>query len=133
MAEKTVAAVPSGQPVATGREGTRSQERHMLPPVDIYETPESLVLIADLPGVAKEDLDLRVDNNVLTLQGKPSHAASGEAIYREYELVNFFRQFELSEQVDQENIVADFKQGVLTLHLPKVEKPKPRQIEVTVS
>jgi HSP20 family protein len=133
MAEKTVAAVPSGQPVATGREGTRAQERHMLPPVDIYETSESLVLIADLPGVAKEDLDLRVDNNVLTLQGKASHAASGEAIYREYELVNFFRQFELSEQVDQENIAADFKQGVLTLHLPKVEKPKPRQIEVKVS
>jgi HSP20 family protein len=133
MAEKTVAAVPSGQPVATGRESTRAQERHMLPPVDIYETSESLVLIADLPGVAKEDLDLRVDNNVLTLQGKASHAASGEAIYREYELVNFFRQFELSEQVDQEKIAADFKQGVLTLHLPKVEKPKPRQIEVKVS
>jgi HSP20 family protein len=132
MAEKTVA-VPSGQPVATGREGTRAQERHMLPPVDIYETSESLVLIADLPGVAKEDLDLRVDNNVLTLQGKASHAASGEAIYREYELVNFFRQFELSEQVDQEKIAADFKQGVLTLHLPKVEKLKPRQIEVKVS
>jgi HSP20 family protein len=133
MAEKTVAAVPSGQPLATGREGTRAQDRYVLPPVDIYETSESLVLMADLPGVSKEDLDLRVDNNVLTLQGKPSHAASGEAIYREYELVNFFRQFELSEQVDQENIAADFKQGVLTLHLPKVEKPKPRQIEVKVS
>jgi len=132
MAEKTVA-VPSGQLLATSREGTRAQERYMLPPVDIYETSESLVLIADLPGVSKEDLNLRVDNNVLTLQGKSSHAASGEAIYREYELVNFFRQFELSEQVDQEKIAADFKQGVLTLHLPKVEKPKPRQIEVKVS
>jgi HSP20 family protein len=133
MAEKTVAAVPSGQQLATGREGTRAQDRYVLPPVDIYETSESLVLMADLPGVSKEDLDLRVDNNVLTLQGKPSHAASGEAIYREYELVNFFRQFELSEQVDQEKIAADFKQGVLTLHLPKVEKLKPRQIEVKVS
>lgn len=132
MAEKTVA-VPSGQPLATSREGTRAQERYILPPVDIYETSESLVLIADLPGVSKEDLNLRVDNNVLTLQGKSSHAASGEAIYREYELVNFFRQFELSEQVDQEKIAADFKQGVLTLHLPKVEKSKPRQIEVKVS
>jgi HSP20 family protein len=133
MAEKTVAAVPSGQQLATGREGTRAQDRYVLPPVDIYETSESLVLMADLPGVSKEDLDLRVDNNVLTLQGKSSHAASGEAIYREYELVNFFRQFELSEQVDQEKIAADFKQGVLTLHLPKVEKLKPRQIEVKVS
>jgi len=132
MAEKTVP-VPSGQQLATGREGTRAPERYVLPPVDIYETSESLVLMADLPGVSKEDLDLRVDNNVLTLQGKSSHAASGEAIYREYELVNFFRQFELSEQVDQEKIAADFNQGVLTLHLPKVEKPKPRQIEVKVS
>jgi HSP20 family molecular chaperone IbpA len=104
----------------------------MMPPVDIYETPEGLVLLADLPGVSKENLDVRVDNNVLTLQGKAQHAFSGEALYREFELVNFFREFELSEQVDQARISAQLKHGVLTLYLPRVEKAKPRQVEVQV-
>lgn len=129
MAEKTVA-VPSGRQVTTGKEGTRAQERYVQPPVDIYETPDSLVLIADLPGMGKDNLDVRVENNVLTLQGKAAHALPGEALYREYELVNFFRQFELSERVDQEKIAAELKHGVLTLQLPKAEKAKPRQIQV---
>ena len=132
MAEKTIPA-PSGQQAATSREITRAQERYMLPVVDIYETPDSLMLMADLPGVSKEDLDVRVNNNVLTIQGKSNHAAPGEAVYREYELVNFFRQFELSEQVDQGKIAAELKHGVLALRLPKTEKAKPRQIEVRVS
>ena len=132
MVERTIPA-PSGQQVATGREITRAQERYVLPVVDIYETPDGLVLMADLPGVSKEDLDVRVDNNVLTIQGKSSHAAPGEATYREYELVNFFRQFELSERVDQGKIAAELKHGVLILRLPKTEKARPRQIEVRVS
>jgi len=132
MVERTIPA-PSGQQVATGRESTRAQERYVLPVVDIYETPDSLVLVADLPGVSKEDLDVRVNNDVLTIQGKSSHAAPGEATYREYELVNFFRQFELSERVDQGKIAAELKHGVLTLRLPKTEKARPRQIEVRVS
>ena len=132
MAERTIPAL-SGQQVATGRESTRAQERYVLPVVDIYETPDSLVLMADLPGVSKEDLDVRVDNNVLTIQGKSNHAALGEATYREYELANFFRQFELSERVDQGKIAAELKHGVLTLHLPKTERARPRQIEVRVS
>jgi HSP20 family molecular chaperone IbpA len=132
MAEKTVATA-STQPMMTGRESTRAQERYVLPPVDIYETPEGLVLMADLPGVAKEDLEVRVDNNILTFQGKSSHAAPGELIYREYELANFYRQFELSEEVDQGKIAAELKHGVLTLRLPRAEKAKPRHIEVRVA
>lgn len=132
MAEKTVA-TRSGQQVEPGREGTRAQERYVVPPVDIYETQEGLVLMSDLPGVSREDLDVRVDNNVLTFQGKTAHAAPGDAVYREYELVNFFRQFELSERVDQEKIAAELKHGVLTLRLPKAEKAKPRQIAVKMS
>jgi HSP20 family molecular chaperone IbpA len=132
MAEKTVA-TSRGQHLATAREGTRTQEHYLVPPVDIYDTPEGLVLLADLPGVTKEDLDVRVDNNVLTFQAKAAHAAPGEAIYREYELTNFFRQFELSEEVDQGKLSAQLKHGVLTLHLPRVEKTKPRRIDVQVS
>jgi len=132
MAEKTVALSHGQQPV-TGRESTRAQDRYLVPPVDIYDTPEGLVLLADLPGVAKEDLDVRVDNNVLTFQAKANHAAPGEARDREYELTNFFRQFELSEEVDQGRISAQLNQGVLTLHLPRVEKAKLRKIAVQVS
>jgi HSP20 family protein len=132
MAEKTVATT-SGQQVTTGREGTRAPERYVQPPVDIYETPEGLVLLADLPGVAQNDLEVRLENNILTIQGKAQQALTSEPISREYELGNFFRQFELSEQVDQGKIAARFQHGVLTLQLPTAEKAKPRQIAVQVA
>jgi HSP20 family molecular chaperone IbpA len=77
-------------------------------------------------------LDVRVENNLLTIRGKPAHVALGDSIYREYELVNFFRQFELNERVDQSKISADLKHGVLTLQLPKAEEAKPRRVEVRV-
>ncbi len=131
MAEKTVAAA-SGKQVPTGREMTRAQERYIQPPVDIYETPEGLVLLADMPGVAPSDLEVRLEENILTIQGKAKHAIDKEPIYREFELVNFFRQFELSEHVDQEKIAARLNNGVLMLQLPRAEKAKPRQIPVQV-
>ena len=132
MAEKTVPTT-SGTQAVTGRERTRAQEQYLQPPVDIYEMPEGLVLLADLPGVAPSDLEIKLDNNILTIQGKAKHAAtSGEPIYREFELVNFFRQFELSDEVDREKITARMNHGVLTLQLPKAEKAKPRQIPVQV-
>jgi HSP20 family molecular chaperone IbpA len=129
MAEKTVA-VPEVQKPTT--ESTRNHERYIAPPVDIYETQDGLVVLADLPGVAQEGLDVRVDNNVLTIRGQANHAVAGDVAYREYELVNFFRQFELSDKVDQNRITADLKCGVLTLQLSKAEEAKPRQIEVRV-
>jgi len=132
MAEKTVAT--RSQPrTPPSREKTRSQEQYVTPPVDIYETAEGLVVKADLPGVAKENLDVRVENNLLTIRGKSAHVAPGEPIYREYELVNFFRQFELNERVDQAKISADLKHGVLTLQLAKAEEAKPRKIDVKVA
>jgi HSP20 family molecular chaperone IbpA len=131
MAEKTVAtAIPQQAQVAT--EGTRNQERYITPPVDIYETPDGLVVMADLPGVTRENLDVRVDNNVLTIRGMSRHTAPSDPVYREYELINFFRQFELGEKIDQGKISAEFKHGVLMLNLPKAEEAKARQIEVRV-
>jgi len=131
MAEKTMAAA-TGKQMATSRENTRAQERYIQPPVDIYETPEGLVLLADMPGVAPNDLTIRLEDNILTIQGKAKHAIDSEPIYREFELVNFFRQFELSDQVDQEKIAARLNHGVLILELPRAEKAKPRQIPVKV-
>ena len=131
MAERTVAA-RAQEKAPSSREDTRSQERYITPPVDIYERVDGLVVKADLPGVAKEDLDVRVENSLLTIRGKAAHAAPGDPVYSEYGLVNFFRQFELNERVDQSNISADLKHGVLTLNLPKAEEAKPRKIEVKV-
>jgi HSP20 family protein len=130
MAEKTVAAPEVHTPTTT--ESTRHHERYVAPPVDIYETQDGLVMLADLPGVAKEALEVRGDNNVLTIRGHARHAVSSDVTYREFELVNFFRQFELHDHVDQSRITADLKCGVLTVHLLKAEEVTPRQIEVRV-
>jgi HSP20 family protein len=129
MAEKTVPSLQEEKGVAQ-REGTRADERYIVPPVDIFETKEGLTVVADLPGVDGKALDIRVADGILTIQAKTAHAAPGTPIAREYELLNFFRQFELPEEVDTEKISADLKHGVLTLTLPKKEAAKPRKIEV---
>jgi len=110
MAEKTVA-TRSQQSMIPSREVTRSQEQYVTPPVDIYETQEGLVVKADLPGVDKDSMDVRVENNLLTIHAKAAHVAPGDSIYREYGLVNFFRQFELNDRVDQSKISAEVNHG----------------------
>jgi HSP20 family protein len=132
MAEQTVATTTPQQGAVT-REETRTRERYITPAVDIYETPDGLTVLADLPGVNQDNLDVRVDNNVLTIRGMSHHIAASDPVYREYELVNFFRQFELGEKIDQSNISAELKYGVLTVHLPKAPEAKPRKIAVSVA
>src|SRR5690349_15748941 len=108
MAEKTVTTATHQQaPVST--EGSRHQQRYLTPPVDIYETPDGLVVMADLPGVTRESLDVRVDSNILTIRGMSQHTAPSAPVYGEYELINFFRQFELGEKIDQGKISAELK------------------------
>lgn len=135
MAEKTVAtsATPGTSQEVPTREETRTRERYTTPPVDIYETSEGLVVTADIPGVSQEALNVHVDNRVLTIAGQSRHIVPGDAVYREYELVHYFRQFELSDEVDVNRIAAELKNGVLTLQLPKAEAAKPRQIPVRIA
>ena len=132
MAEKTVA-MPDTHERATQPEGTRTRERYVTPPVDIYETPEGLVVIADVPGVTPDHCEVHVDNHILTIRGQAAHGLPGEPTYREYALAHYFRQFELSAQVDESKIAADLKHGVLTLTLSKVAEAQPRTIAVAVS
>lgn len=131
MAEKTVPSVQS-EAAPGRREDTRAQERYITPPVDIFETKDGLTVVADLPGVEQKALDVRVADGILTLQGKTAHIAPGTPVEREFELLNFYRQFELPEEVDSDKIAAELKHGVLTLLLPKKEKAKPRKIEVSL-
>lgn len=131
MAETTVA-MPEHQEMDTRPEGTRTRERYVTPPVDIYEMPDGLVVMADVPGVTHEYLDVRVDKHVLTIRAQTGHAHPASPTYREYEPVNYFRQFELNDKVDEGKISADLKCGVLTLTLPKAAEAKARKIAVTL-
>jgi HSP20 family protein len=130
MAEKTIA-LPN-QDGERGHETTRANEEYVKPPVDIYESADGLTVVADLPGVQKDDLSIEVEDNILTIQARAHHEMEGEPIYREFDLVSFFRQFQLSNQVDTAKITAAFRNGVLKLTLPKAERAKPKQISVQV-
>jgi HSP20 family molecular chaperone IbpA len=132
MVEKTVPAPAEGGS-AKVQEELRAPERHITPPVDIFETPDGLVVVADLPGVRQPGLDVRVEDDTLTIHGRPAVSTQGTELYREYELREFFRQFELTDAVDQDGITANLQHGVLTLTLPKAEKAKPRRITVQVN
>jgi len=103
------------------------------PNVDIYETEQTITLLADLPGVRQEDLKIDLRDSVLTLSGdvQPMESDDERHLIVEYGIGRFFRQFTLSEVIDQERIDAKLKDGVLTLDLPKVEKATPRTIAVT--
>jgi len=102
------------------------------PTVDIFETDKEMTLLADFPGVKSEDLNLDLRDNVLTLTGDvtPWEGAEEEDLLIEYEIGRYFRQFTLSEAIDQGRIGAQLDDGVLRLTLPKVERATPRKISV---
>ena len=102
------------------------------PSVDIFENDNSITVLADMPGVKAQDLKIDVRENELTLTGRvsPPEAPKESDVLREYRSGTFFRQFTLSETIDQSKIDARLTHGVLRLELPKVEKARPRQITV---
>jgi HSP20 family protein len=106
------------------------------PAVDIYEQDGNIVLTAELPGVDPKDVDVRVENNVLTLRGERrwSDEVQRESYHRvERAYGSFTRSFTLPNVVDTEKIKADFKDGMLKLVLPKKEEAKPKQISINVA
>ena len=102
------------------------------PPIDIFETPDGLILQADLPGVSSESLELQVQDNKLSLFGKVSLPIPSDArlIHQEYQVGHFLRSFILSDEVDHERITAKLSQGVLEVFLPRLPKPEPRRIQI---
>lgn len=100
------------------------------PRVDVLETDEELMLLADLPGVAPADVDIRFENGELTVHGRRGPRRSGKPWLWEHEPGNFHRVFRVTEAVAGDKIHAELKNGVLTVHLPKVEAVKPRRIAV---
>jgi len=102
------------------------------PTVDIWESEQALVLQADVPGVKKDDVEINLDQDVLTISGRVSlDDYNGlRPVYSEFNVGNFFRRFSLGETIDQAAITADMEEGVLTVTLPKKEKAQPRKITV---
>jgi len=116
----------------------RSEEGSLTPwapAVDIFETEQELVVKADLPDVKPEDLDIRVENNVLTIRGErkfEKKVSEDKYLRVERAYGSFSRSFSLASTVNTEAIKADYKDGVLTLTIPKREEAKPKQIKVQV-
>ncbi|RUM90519.1 MAG: Hsp20/alpha crystallin family protein [Thermodesulfatator sp.] len=123
--------------VKTENRPVQDQKRQpvvMTPPVDIYETEEGILLLADMPGVPKENLDVHVDKNQLTIKGKIGDIVPKDInpLYVEFNGKAFEREFTLGPDVDVSKIEASMNAGVLKIFLPKSEEVRPRKIEVTV-
>lgn len=133
MAEKETKdlQVKEKQAVATPAELTRPG-LVFNPAVDIFETDRELTLLAELPGVKKDGLTIDLDNNQLTIVGEvtPPEGSDEVDLLREYQTGRYFRQFAISDTIDQSKIEASLTDGVLRLDLPKVEAAKPRRIAV---
>lgn len=103
-----------------------------MPPIDIYDSDEGLVLLADLPGVTIESLEIQVQDNRLTLFGRVTSSIPAEArlLHQEFEWGDFLRSFILSDEVDHDRITAKLNNGVLEVVLPRAPKTTPRKIQV---
>jgi HSP20 family protein len=108
-------------------------EQFYRPNVDIQEKADEFVLVADLPGVKPDEVDIRFEQGELTVRGRvnPRYNEGTKFLLNEYGLGNFYRTFHVGDQVDSTRIRAEFRDGVLALHLPKVEAVKPRKIAVS--
>ena len=114
-----------------GVERTRTR-RVFIPKVDIYETGEAVILLADMPGVNEDSVDITLEKNILTIKGFVNHEEEeGYGLaYGEYNVGNYERTFALSDEVDRNQIEAAMKDGVLELTLPKAEMARTRKIAV---
>lgn len=118
----------------TNRSNAPRADVYMTPPVDVIEDASGITLYADLPGVPKDKLNLNVEAEALTIEGEVTLAAPEgmEALHAEISLPRYRRVFTLSKELDAENVSAEFKQGVLKLHIPKAAQARPRKIDVNV-
>jgi HSP20 family protein len=108
------------------------QQRAVVPPVDVFENDASITLLADLPGVQREQLHIRVDGDTLVLEATAQAAGpeNMELVYGEAQCPAYRRQFTLSRELDTGRIEAQLRDGVLRLSIPKSEAARPRRIEV---
>jgi HSP20 family protein len=135
MNEQTKVAKQEGSKVARQEDAPARTEAALTPPVDVFEDATGITLYADLPGVPRDKLHLHVEAETLTIEGELNlEMPEGmEATHAEVSLGRYRRVFTLSRELDTEKVSAEFRNGVLTLRIPKAEHAQPRRIEVQVA
>jgi HSP20 family protein len=115
------------------KQETTVPSRAFLPVTDIFETDQALTVVLEMPGVGKENVDISVENDILTIEGRINYSKYEglEPVYTEYNIGHYVRSFQLSSKIEQSEISAGLKDGVMTLVLPKAEKAKPRKIKLS--
>ena len=129
---QAVEATPVKKDAGRGDVESTRGETYVTPDVDIYETDNELVLVADIPGVAKDSLELKIESRVLEITGHRKGARSEPPVYSEFSPTSYYRAFNLTDRIDPEKINAALQDGVLTVALPKMAHAKPRKIEIMV-
>jgi HSP20 family protein len=127
----------SSSSAATTRQQGAQQPQpqpHVVPPVDVFETESAITLLADLPGVQRDQLQVRVDGDSLVLEATASTVGPEnlQLVVGEAQLPTYRRQFTLSRELDSGRIEAQLRDGVLRLTIPKAEEARPRRIQVQV-
>ena len=131
MASTQELQVQKKREVETKQEAT-IPARVFLPNADIYETPTDLKVVLEMPGIEKNNLEIKLEDGVLQVEGRIdlSKYAGLQPLYTEYNIGHYARSFQLSSKIDQNKIAAEMNDGVLSLTLPKVEEAKPRTIQI---
>lgn len=116
-----------------GRQESTNAARSFVPLTDIFEDDHALTVVMEMPGIQRDNVDVRIENNVLTLEARLDYSKYQglKPIYTEYNVGNYVRSFELSGEINQDAIRAELANGVMTLTLPKAESAKPRRIPIS--
>jgi HSP20 family protein len=128
MSEKDLRIDKSGELTS----GERRVENWLTPAVDIYEDDQALTLVADLPGVPKDRLNLGIDKGVLTIEALAPRVSDDQGLYQEFGTTGYYRRFQLPDALEFDQVAAELKDGVLRVVMPKSAASRPRKIEVTV-
>ena len=115
------------------KQETTVPSRAFLPMTDIFETDQALTVVLEMPGVSKDNVDISVENDILTIEGRIDYSKYEglQPVYTEYNVGHYVRSFQISSKIEQSGISAELKDGVMTLVLPKAETAKPRKIKLS--
>lgn len=116
---------------AVTRRQPSAEKPVFLPPADIWETPDAIIVQLDMPGVAPQNLDVHVHSGTLVIDGKVDAEPATKRLYAEQRIGDYHREFALSDDLNADAIDAKMSNGVLTLTISKAEKLKPRRIAIT--
>jgi HSP20 family molecular chaperone IbpA len=131
MAERQEVQLQQKREVERAQESTTST-RAFMPSADIFETEDALTLLLEMPGVAKDSVEVGIEDGLLTVEGRVEFGKYDglQPVYSEYNVGPYRRSFRISSRIDQDNIKATMQDGVMTLVLPKVAEAKPRRIKI---